>query len=224
MDGDKTDKSFRDRRHISGNERSCGRIIGITGAVGSGKSSLLSLVEEKFPAKVIKADELGHEIYKKDKGYGKILSRFGSDILDGDGEIDRKLLGNMAFKNPEHLKWLNGLIHPYVRKRIEEETRNFKSQSVKKVLFIESAIILEHGYEDICDEFWYIHVSPENRRRRLKKGRGYSEEKTDAILKNQMPEEFFREKCSVIVDNNGGIEDALRQITHFLDPYVNYVV
>lgn len=213
------------KRTDEDDDRHTGKIIGITGAVGSGKSSLLSLMVEKFPIRVIKADELGHEIYKKDtEGYREIIARFGKGIVDKDGEIDRKSLGNLAFKEPGHLEWLNLLIHPYVRKRIEHEADIFKSQSRQKVLFIESAILLEHGYEDICDEFWYVHVSEENRRERLKRDRGYSKEKTEAILKNQMPETFFISKCKVILDNNGKIEDTLRQITHFLDPYVNVML
>lgn len=200
------------------------RIIGITGAVGSGKSSLLSLMEKKYDIRVIRADELGHEVYKKGSlGYEKIAGHFGKDIIK-DGEIDRKKLGAMAFNNPDVLEWLNGLIHPYVRKRIEEEIEIFKTQEAFKYFFLESAILLEHGYEDICDEFWYIHVSEENRRKRLKEGRDYSDEKVDLILKNQMPEEFFRRKCQIIIDNDGNLENTLSQITHFLDPCMNNVI
>lgn len=201
------------------------KVIGITGAVGSGKSSLLSVLEEKFPVRLIRADELGHEIYKKNsKGYKSIVSHFGDEIVDSDGEIDRKLLGNRAFNNPEELEWLNTIIHPYVRQRIEEEAESFRAQDEKKILFIESAIILENGYEDICDEFWYVYVTEANRRERLRRGRGYSQEKTEDILKNQMSDEFFRSKCRVILDNNGEIEDTIQQVIHVLDREIKFML
>lgn len=201
------------------------KVIGITGAVGSGKSSVLSVLEEKFPVRLIRADELGHEVYKhSSKGYKSIVSHFGDGIIESDGEIDRKLLGSRVFNNPEELEWLNSFIHPYVRQRIEEEVESFRAQDEKKILFIESAIILENGYEDICDEFWYVYVCEANRRERLRRGRGYSEKKTEDILKNQMPDEFFRSKCSVILDNNGEIEDTIRQVIHFLDRDINFML
>lgn len=201
------------------------KIIGITGAVGSGKSSVLDLMEERFPIRILKADELGHEAYRRDtKEYEKIVSHFGNGILTGNREIDRKKLGALAFKNPDCLEWLNHFIHPYVRKRIVNEIALAKKQDGWKLFFLESAILLENGYEDICNEFWYIHVSEENRKKRLIKGRGYSEEKVEEILKNQMDESYFRRKCRVVIDNNGKIEDTLKQITHFLDPNMFNVV
>lgn len=200
-------------------------IIGITGEVGSGKSSLLDLIKKKLPVKVIKADELGHEVYKRgSESEKKIEEHFGKGILSENGGIDRKKLGNLVFNNQDALEWLNNFIHPYVRKRIEDEVEKFRKDKYIKALFIESAIILENGYEDICDEFWYVWVSRDNRRKRLEAGRGYSGSKVEDILKNQLPEALFREKCSVVIDNNGPIENTLAIITHFLDLRINYVI
>ena len=82
----------------------------------------------------------------------------------------------------------------------------------KDYVFIESAIILECGYGDICDEFWYVSAPREERVRRLKESRGYSDAKIDAIMANQKEEEQFEQQCSVVLENDGDLKKIFSQL------------
>ena len=84
------------------------------------------------------------------------------------------------------------------------------------MIVLEAALLIESGYEDIYDELWYIYVNRETRYERLKEGRGYTREKTDSIMNNQLSEEEFRAHAQVIIDNSYDIEQTKKQIHEIL--------
>jgi len=84
---------------------------------------------------------------------------------------------------------------------------------------LEAALLIECGYDKICDELWYIYAEPSVRRERLKKARGYSDEKTGSIIKNQLPDGEYRKYCAHIIDNSGGLEGSLREIDRIISGY-----
>ncbi len=189
------------------------KVIGITGGVGCGKSALLAYVKEKYNCKVILADEVAHRV--KEPGascYEELVRALPPDCLNGDGTINRRRMAAAIFGSRELLEKVNGIIHPAVKSEILREIRKTRAQGQKDFLFLEAALLIEEGYLEIVDEMWYIYAGEEIRRERLKRTRGYSDEKTEAILKSQLPEEEFRRRCGVVIDNSGEIGQALRQI------------
>ena len=84
---------------------------------------------------------------------------------------------------------------------------------------LEAALLIEEHYDEICDELWYINTSRENRRKRLKIQRGYSDEKIDNIFASQLTDEQYKENCKVIIDNNGTIEESILQIQKAFEQY-----
>lgn len=199
------------------------KIIGLTGSVGSGKTVVAHVFEQEFGAKVLIADEIGHLFMEPGaKGYQQILKEFGEEILNGEENvqnrrIDRNKLAKKVFQDPFSLQKLNQIIHPLVNQYLENMIKKERKQGKLPYLLIESALLLETGYEKICDEIWYVTAEDEIRRRRLKASRGYSDEKITAILKNQLPDGIFREKCKKILENNGDIAEISQQIKLLLE-------
>lgn len=189
------------------------RVIGITGGVGAGKSFILEYLKNKYNAKILIADEIGHMVMRKGTmGYQKVLETFSSEVLDNHGEISRPLLAKIIFADEEKRQYLNNIIHPLVKAYIQEEIELARKQKEVKIAVVEAALLLEDHYETICDELWYIYTKEEIRRERLKLGRGYSEEKIDAIIASQASEETFRRKCNEVIDNNTLPDEVYRQI------------
>ena len=208
-------------------------ILGITGGVGCGKSTVLDILEKDYGAYVIQADIVAHELMQPGQtSYKAIVEHFGQEILDTDGYIDRKALGAIVFADEEKLALLNSLTHPAVkeeiRKRIYRELYAAVDQELiqqasllglfdekqhfisEKTVFIviEAALLLEDHYDEICDEIWYVYADKEVRFERLAASRGYSREKSRAMMDNQMSEEELRRRCQAVIDNSGTLEDT----------------
>lgn len=193
------------------------KVIGLTGGVGSGKSTIGKLMVEKFGVTLVVSDEIGHLCMEPgEEAYDKIIEKFGKNILDENRKIDRKKLSSVVFGNEEKLKILNNIIHPAVRKYVEQKIKEAKEK--KELYFvIESAILLQAGFGDICDEIWYVQVSEQTRRERLKASRGYSDEKIDSILKNQWSDMKFLEKADKTIWNEGELNKVVQQIKELLN-------
>lgn len=188
------------------------KIIGVTGGVGAGKSTVLAWLEEKYQAKVIEADLVGHEVMEPGtEAYQRILEEFGTSVLLKDGRIDRARLGAIVFSDKKRLQKLNGIIHPAVKKEILARIALAK-QDGKAYVVVEAALFLEEKYDAFCDETWYIYTNEENRRVRLRESRGYSEERITQIFANQKRHEEFLSRCTYMIDNNGTADETHRQI------------
>lgn len=188
------------------------RVIGVTGGVGAGKSTVLEYLKEKYHAKVILADVVGHEVMEPGTdAYKQILQAFGSGILSADGRIDRKILGSIVFSDKEKLQELNAVVHPEVKREILKRIAQSEEDG-RKYAVVEAALFLEENYDAFCDETWYIYTNEEQRRERLKASRGYTDERIDQILGNQKTHEEFLSRCQFVIDNNGSAEDTCRQI------------
>lgn len=186
-------------------------VIGLTGGVGSGKSYVAHRLSEMYDAELLIADELGHVVMKKGtKCHEKIVKSFGKDILGSDGEIDRKKMADIIFKDNEARKRLDDIVHPevieYVARYIDER------KGMDGIIIFETAIMYECKCDQLCDEVWYVYVPADIRIKRLSDNRGYSVEKSRAIIANQKPDEFFTEKADRIIINDGSFEELDKEI------------
>ena len=194
------------------------KVYGITGGAGTGKSEVIKMLQQNFGGCVIMSDEVARELMQKGNiSYQLIVEYFGRDILMDDGEIDRKKLADHVFNNKEALEKLNSMTHPYVKDEIRKLIAEAEASGECRFVALESAILLECGYEDICDEFWYVYTKPEIRRQRMKETRNYSDEKVDSVMRNQQPEEVFFEQCSFVIKNNTTLSDVYAQLKEKLD-------
>ena len=194
------------------------KVYGITGGSGTGKSEVIKMLQQNFGGCVIMSYDVSRELMQKGNiSYQLIVEYFGRDILMDDGEIDRKKLADHVFNNKEALEKLNSMTHPYVKDEIRKLIAEAEASGECRFVALESAILLECGYEDICDEFWYVYTKPEIRRQRMKETRNYSDEKVDSVMRNQQPDEVFFEQCSFVIKNNTTLSDVYAQLKKKLD-------
>ena len=188
------------------------KIIGVTGGVGAGKSAVLSYLKGAYGAHVVLADQVAN--YLKEPGqscYEPIVELLGKSVLQEDGTIDRKAMGQMIFSDAVLLQKVNEIIHPAVKQYIIEQIEEHRFAGTK-VFVMEAALLLEDNYDAICDEVWYIDTSEEVRRVRLKESRGYSDAYITDIINKQLSADVFRARCDVVIDNSGSLEETQKQI------------
>lgn len=184
-------------------------VIGLTGGVGSGKSYVAGRLKELCHAELLIADELGHIVMEPGtEGYQKIIARFGENIKKASGELDRKKLADIIFHDEQALADMNAIIHPQVRKYLEQYIRDRREQD--GIIFLETAIMYESGCDILCDEIWYVSVPAVVRIERLKKDRGYTQEKAESIIQKQKSDTFFLDRADRVIDN-GADKETLEQ-------------
>ncbi|MBO5199279.1 MAG: dephospho-CoA kinase [Lachnospiraceae bacterium] len=188
-------------------------VIGITGGIGSGKSLVVKLLTEHFAVAAIDTDTLAKELMKKGRAsYNRVVEHFGTELLQADGEIDRERLSKLVFADQAKLALLNSLTHPAVHEEVLSLIRKYRESGRYQAVLVETALLIEAGYQSFCDEIWYVHAKEEVRRARLKESRGYSDEKIDSIFAKQKSEEEFYRYATWIIENNAGEEEVLREL------------
>lgn len=190
------------------------RFIGITGGVGAGKSAVLDYLNEDKRYMVLLADEVAHDLMEPGtKCYDRLKKEFlEEDIYLPAGGFDRNKLAQVIFSDDDKRKRLNEIVHPSVKEFVIETVEKAQKEGIVSIVFFEAALLIEERYYEICDELWYIYTSEDNRRKRLKENRGYTDEKIDNIFDSQLKDEQFRQYCQVIIDNNGSIDDTRKQV------------
>ncbi|MFR1766129.1 MAG: dephospho-CoA kinase [Lachnospira sp.] len=193
------------------------KVIGITGGVGCGKSTVLSLIKEHFNAYVIMADDVAKEIMTKgSEGYNAVIEFFGKSILADDGQINKSVLADIIFSNSNKRMVLNSIVHPLVKKKIVEQITSLKIQNIYDYVFVEAALLIEDHYNVFLDEMWYIYAPEDIRKKRLMESRGYSQAKIENIFKSQLSEKEFRDNCDVVIDNGQNLDDTLHELVKLL--------
>lgn len=187
------------------------KIIGITGGVGAGKSTVLSYLEEAYGAKVVLADQVANFLKEPDQPcYQPIVDLLGTSVLQEDGTIHRKKMGERIFSDEELLAQVNAVVHPEVKRYILSLIKECEKET--QLFVIEAALLLETHYDEMCQEVWYIYTEESVRRQRLKASRGYSDSYITEIMQKQLSEKVFREKSDFVIDNSGTAEWTKKQI------------
>lgn len=193
------------------------KVIGITGGIGSGKSLVADILKNKYHARVINTDRIAKEQMEiGGASYQNVVECFGTDILATDKSIDRKKLAAIVFEDKAKLNQLNQLTHPLVLMAVKEEIHHARVSKSVPYLIIETALMIESGFDFICDEVWYIYAPEGERRNWLIKERGYSQEKIDSIFHSQSKAETFRAKFPRVIENVGDIQMLESQIEKLL--------
>ena len=180
-------------------------VIGLTGGVGSGKSTILAMLKAEYGALILEADRIAEEMMQPGgPSYGKLTELLGREILKDDGSIDRSLMSRKVFADPDLLQQVNLIVHPDTLDEVRRRIRNAE----EKLIVYESAIPEEACFAELTDAVLYVYASEETRLERLFFGRGYSFEKTESIMRRQLSEAEFRRICDAEVNNNGSEEEA----------------
>jgi dephospho-CoA kinase len=187
-------------------------VIGLTGNIGTGKSTVAGMLKE-LGAAVLDADKLGHEILKRgEPAYGEVVAEFGEKVLAADGEIDREKLAKAAFANREALDKLNAITHPRIFEKAREIIEGWRRRGVP-VAVVEAPLLVEAGWTmPLVDRVWVTAASEATILRRLKEGRGTEEEAVLARLRRQMPPGEKLKAADVVIDTNGSLEQVREQV------------
>jgi len=192
------------------------KVIGLTGGIGSGKSTVSQLLHE-LGAVVLDADRIGHEAYKPNtETWLEVVSVFGRQILTSNGEIDRRRLAQIVFSDPESLARLNQIVHPRMYEMMKTKIEEFRRQGVK-VVVLEAAILLEADWTPLVDEVW-VTVAPEHEVvKRTVERTGLPEEQVIARIRSQLSSEERTKHANVIINNDGSIDELKVKIKELWD-------
>ncbi len=184
-------------------------ILGITGGIGSGKSTVSNILKE-LGAVVIDADVISREVVEPGKrALGELTQEFGTDILDDWGQLKRNELAARVFNDENKLKILNSIVHKYVAQKIKE---NVEEQLLKqtKVIVIDAPIPIKNGFLDLCDEVWTVFALMEIRVDRVMKRNGMTYEEAVSRIRSQISDEEYLSIANKVINNNDDVT-LLRQ-------------
>jgi dephospho-CoA kinase len=185
--------------------------VGLTGGIGSGKSSVVAMLRE-MGVPVVEADDLAHELSRAGEPvYDEIVKAFGREILAGNGEIDRARLAGMVFGSPEKLARLNGIVHPRVLERAERWVGERQREGARLVV-IEAPLLVEAGFHRRLDRLVLVWCRPEQQIERLSAGRGMSREEAERRIAAQMPVEEKLRLADHVIDNSGSRDETRLQV------------
>jgi dephospho-CoA kinase len=203
-------------------------VVGLIGGIGSGKSRVASLLAERGAA-VIDADAVGHELLGDPEICAKVVERFGMGVLQEPREagtappkIDRRALGAIVFADPASRQALEALLHPAMRAQFLATIDRLAQRRESTCIVLDAAILLEAGWDDLCDRIVFVDAPHRQRLRRVAEARGWSEPTLEARERAQWPLDEKRRRADGIISNDSGpdrLEDQVdRLVSRLLGP------
>jgi len=181
----------------------------LIGGAGSGKSTVLHYLKEHYGARTIQTDCIAHELYEPGKkGYAAAVKILGEKIIKKDGTLDRELMADILFGNPESLKRLDDVLHPMVWNEVEKK---IASEGKGRFVAVETALLPKRK-SDLLNEVWYVCTSKDGRIRRLQTERGYSLERTLAVFREQPSDGEYQKMADRVLMNEDSPEKLEEQI------------
>ncbi|NLE95774.1 MAG: dephospho-CoA kinase [Dehalococcoidia bacterium] len=177
-------------------------VIGITGTIGSGKSTVGRILAE-LGCPVVDADVEAHRSYGKGtRAYRQIVADFGPGILDAAGKIDRRALGPIVFADTAARERLNAIVHPAARRRVASRLRRLGRQG-HRFAAVEATLLIEAGWTDMVDVLWVVAAPVDSVIARLGRDRGQDEAEIRSRLSTQLPAQQMMELADDIIYNDG---------------------
>ena len=192
-------------------------IIGITGSSGAGKSTICEILQKEYNVKIINADKIAKELSSRGSNYIKdIIEKFGNGIVDEKGELRRKKLAEIIYNDAQKRKELNKCTFKYIRKEIEGQINN----ALKGVtIIIDAPLLFECELEKLCDKVIGVISKEELQIERIIKRDCLNYDEAKKRLNAQEKNEFYIEKCDVIIENNNDIAFIEKEIRNVADKY-----
>ena len=186
-------------------------VIGLTGGIGTGKSEAARIISE-YGAVVINADQVGHEAYAPHSEiWRQVVKAFGKDVLQPNGEIDRKKLSAIIFADSQQRAMLNGIMHPPMARVVADRLGRLRAEGVP-VVVLEAAVLLEAGWDSMVDVVWVTDTPEDAVFRRIQARTAISDEEIRKRIDSQMPAAERLSKAAVIIDNSGDLVALERTI------------
>jgi dephospho-CoA kinase len=184
-------------------------LVGVTGEIGAGKTTLAKIFQD-WGAEVISGDEIGRELLEPEEPtYRLLLEKYGRDIRDSEGKIDRRKLGRIVFSSSERREEFNAIVHPPLLRRLREKIEEARRRSLFVV--VDAALIVEWRIAGEFDKLIVVLADEKERIRRIKECSQLSGEELKDRFSSQFPREAKIPHADWVVENNGDIRDLRRQ-------------
>jgi dephospho-CoA kinase len=185
------------------------RIIGLTGGIATGKTTVSNYLAHRYQLPVLDADIYAREAVQVGSPiHSKICDRYGSGVQLPDGTLNRKRLGEIVFSNPAQRQWLEQQIHPYVRDRFQSELNTLVAPTIVFVV----PLLFEAGMTDLVTEIWVVTCSPEQQLKRMIERDRLSLEQAQSRINSQLPLAEKVARADVVLDNSSTPEALLKQV------------
>lgn len=191
-------------------------VIGLTGGIGSGKSTVARILQ-KYGAEVIFADDIAKQITEPGMpAYERIIAHFGTGIVGEDRRIDRKKLADIVFSDKDELQRLNEITHSTVAEIIIKLVDEYGITG-RELVVVEAIVPIEHGFLDVVDTVWVVVAEEQERIERIMKRSGLTCEEARKRIRAQMPEEKYISLADQIIYNNGDLEELEEKVRGLLE-------
>lgn len=193
-------------------------IIGLTGSIGTGKSTIANKFSD-LDIPVVDADLIAREVVEPGKeAYKDIVATFGEEILQHNKTLDRKALGKIVFNDESKRKQLNAIIHPAIRKEMLRQ-RDEWVQRGKECVVLDIPLLYESGLTHFVDKVIVVYVDPDVQLHRIIARDESTEEEAKSRINSQMPIKEKAEKADAVIDNNGSKEESYKQLIAILEKW-----
>ena len=191
------------------------KIVGLTGGISSGKSTVSSYLKQlKIP--VIDADEVARKVVEPNsQGAREIRKTFGSDVFEEDGSLNRQKLGSLIFSNAENRQKLDDLLQPLIKIMILDEIEEYR-QKGENMIVLDLPLLFEKQYEELCEEIIVVYIPKELQLERLMRRNQYTKQEALSRIDSQLSIEEKRKRATVLLDNQGTIQQLYQQVEQWL--------
>lgn len=191
-------------------------VLGLTGNIGCGKSSLSNIFREDYNIDIIDADIISRHILEDEILLKQVFESFGDSIKNADGSLNRKALGNIVFNNDAKLVQLNSLTHPKIKEQILAKVELARREE-KEIVIIDAALLVEGGYLDLLDKLLVVYCAKDVQIERVMKRDACSKEEALNRINSQLSQEDKISYGNYIIDNSGTYEELKKRAYEFVD-------
>ena len=187
------------------------KVVGLVGGVAAGKSTVAAMLAETGAA-VVDADRLGHEVLEDAEVREALRARWGDVVFDAQERVDRRQVAEIVFGDDEARQFLNGLVHPRIRRRMRQQMDALCGRSDVKLIVLDAVLLIEAGLNDWCDAVVIVEADRKQRDARARDARGWTAQERDVREAAQMPPERKRSMSDFVINNDGTEDETRRQV------------
>ncbi len=190
-------------------------VVGLIGGIGSGKSRVAAEFA-RHGGRVVSGDQSGHEALRQPEIRDRVVRRWGAGVLTEDGEVDRRKVAAVVFADPAELRALEEIVFPWIGQDLRRQIELAQADPAVRFVVLDAAVMLEAGWNNVCDRIVYVHVPRAERLRRLAAQRGWAPEEVEARERAQLPLTVKATRADFAIDNSGPPESLAAQVERLL--------